>query len=139
VNRLAAAAPQIFPVTLNRDGTANSAAHPAALGSIMSPWATGLGNTSSAAATGEIFPLESRPLAANITLPIVPVGNLELLYAGASPGLISGLNQLNFRLPAVYTQTPLSARQTIRITVSIRSAAIFSSAGFVIHFRPPTN
>jgi len=84
---------------VNQDGSFNSAANPAPRGSIVTFYATGEGNTDPAGINGK---LAAPPLPA----PILKVGvNIETLdsdvtYAGAAPGLVSGLVQINARVPA---------------------------------------
>ncbi len=83
-----AAAPGIFTLTgtgqgqgaiLNQDTSINGATNPASPGSIVSIYATGLSST----------------------LPAVWIGNTraDILYAGAAPGLPSGISQVNARIP----------------------------------------
>lgn len=136
LNRVDRAAPEIFPVLLNQDGTPNSPENPAALGSVMSLWATGLGNTNPPASTGEIFPLEPRPLATTLQLRAVPSPLLEVLYAGAAPGFISGLNQINFRLPTAFT--PLSGRPLTEMPINLNLTGpnTFAGTSFTVYFRP---
>ena len=104
---IAGAAPGIFTqnssgrglgAILNQDNALNSIASPAAKGSIVVLYATGEGQTSPEGSTGRIaatvFP---RP-----TLPVsVQVGGIgaEVLYAGAAPGQVAGLFQVNLRVP----------------------------------------
>jgi uncharacterized protein (TIGR03437 family) len=84
-----AAAPGIFTVNdgtgqiaaNNQDGSINSAANPAARGSVVSLYATGQG---------------SGP--ASITLTIAGY-NAPILYAGSAPGF-SGLMQINAQIPS---------------------------------------
>jgi uncharacterized protein (TIGR03437 family) len=83
---------------LNQDNSLNSAANPAAKGSIVILYGTGEGQTDPPGVAGRVnatvFP---RP-----TLPFtVTIGGLgaEVLYAGAAPGLVSGVFQVNVRIP----------------------------------------
>ncbi len=104
------ASPGIFTVNgtdaaaVNQDGTLNSAANPAKVGSIMSLYLTGLGALSPTPRDGEFtqFPLPTlvNPLfvlerGGSFGLVIRP---LEILYAGPAPLEISGLFQINFRV-----------------------------------------
>ncbi len=107
VVNIARAAPGIFTqnssggglgAILNQDNALNSGARPAAKGSVVVLFATGEGQTSPEGSTGRIaatvFP---RP-----TLPVsVQVGGIdaEVLYAGAAPGQVAGLLQVNLRVP----------------------------------------
>jgi uncharacterized protein (TIGR03437 family) len=136
LNRVDRAAPEVFPVLLNQDGTPNSPDNPAALGSIMSLWATGLGNTNPPANTGENFPLEPRPLAATLQLRASPSPLLEVLYAGAAPGFISGLNQINFRLPAEFTPLSGRPRTEMPINLNLTGPNTFAGTSFTVYFRP---
>ena len=105
INPLAAAAPGIFAVNaanqaavLNQDGTPNSPSNPAAAGSIIAIYGTGGGPTSPMGRTGEVAPLIQAPL----TLPVavqINGQNADVIYAGAAPGLISGVIQINVRIP----------------------------------------
>jgi uncharacterized protein (TIGR03437 family) len=84
---------------LNQDGNLNSAANPAALGSILVLYATGEGQTAPGGVDGklaaDVFPKPVLPVA-------VTIGGLEgeILYAGAAPGLVAGAMQVNVRVPA---------------------------------------
>jgi uncharacterized protein (TIGR03437 family) len=85
----------------NQDGTLNSRDNPAALGSIIVLYATGLGPLDRIAEDGEIIP--SEPPYAGLRLPLtVLIGYLEaeVLYAGPAPGYVAGLMQINARIPS---------------------------------------
>ena len=106
-NRLTDAAPGIFgnsatkqAAVLNQDGTPNSPSNPAARGSIVAIYATGGGTTNPPGQTGTVSPLRLAPL----TLPVtVQIGGEDcyVVYAGAAPGLISGMMQVNVSLPEI--------------------------------------
>ncbi|MEP6539243.1 MAG: cohesin domain-containing protein [Bryobacteraceae bacterium] len=102
------AAPAIFTLDssgwgqgaiLNEDYSINSFLNPAQRGSVVSLFATGAGQTDPAGMDAQI--------ADDVTFgkPLLPVSiqidgtAAELLYAGPSPGLISNLLQVNFRIP----------------------------------------
>jgi uncharacterized protein (TIGR03437 family) len=115
---VAQTAPAVFTVdgshaaALNQDGTANSAMNPAAPGSIVSVFATGLGpinppqaggalivpplpaNVLSVSVEGAIFEVQPPP----IGLVSIPVP-LPVTYAGPAPYLVSGASQINFQIP----------------------------------------
>ncbi len=83
---------------LNQDSTVNSPLNPAAKGTVVVLFATGAGQTDPIGVDGQI--------AGNILpKPLGPVTvqiggqDAEILYAGAAPGLISGLLQVNVRIP----------------------------------------
>ena len=86
---------------LNEDGSYNSVANPAARGSIIVFYAVGAGAMNPPATDGSVSP-EALPLPVPqlpVTVQIRGVG-AEVLYAGAAPGYVSGLLQINARVPA---------------------------------------
>ena len=102
---IAPAAPAIYTVgeatgqalMINQDGTPNSAQNPALQGSIVTIYATGLNNTAPPLATGAIASAAA-PLAFASQLGVGLSGD-EILYAGAAPGFVAGLTQINFQIP----------------------------------------
>lgn len=82
---------------LNEDGALNSAASPAAPGSVLTFFATGEGLTEPAGQDGRIIVTDLRKPVLPVVVNIggVPV---EVTYAGSAPGLVSGLMQVNVRL-----------------------------------------
>jgi uncharacterized protein (TIGR03437 family) len=82
---------------LNDDGSVNSSTNPAAVGSVVSLFATGLGQTTppgvDGAVAGPILPVPNLPVS-------VLIGGLPayVLYAGAAPGTIEGVFQINVRI-----------------------------------------
>ncbi len=83
---------------LNQDLTNNSPTNPAEKGSVVAIFATGAGQTDppgkDGQLAGDILPKPLLPIA-------LRVGGLEaeIQYAGAAPGLISGLLQVNAKIP----------------------------------------
>ncbi len=85
------------------DGTINSAANPARLGSFMTLYATGEGYTSAA--------VDGKPASLTcVTTASCPLPNLAVqvkigsqfvtpTYAGGSPSLVAGVMQVNFQIP----------------------------------------
>lgn len=104
---LAAAAPGIFTLNssgagegavLNQDYSLNGPSNPAARGSAVSFYATGIGPTSPCV-DGQTY-LTNFPQA---TLPvIVGVGNIgaQVLYAGQAPYFMAGVAQINIVIPS---------------------------------------
>jgi uncharacterized protein (TIGR03437 family) len=84
-------------VMINEDQMLNSGKNPARQGSIVTIYATGLNNTQPALETGTIAP-GAAPLAIPIQLG-TSSGLPEITYAGAAPGFVAGLTQINFRVP----------------------------------------
>lgn len=104
-SQLAGAAPGIFVVNaanqaavLNQDGTLNSPSNPAAPGSVVAIFGTGGGMSTPLGRTGTVSPLGLAPLMLPVT---VQIGNqnAQVTYAGAAPGLISGMFQINAVIP----------------------------------------
>ncbi len=107
-----AVAPAIF--TLNASGTGqgailnaadlsvNSAAHPVARGAWVSIFATGAGATSPTGVDGLVPTAASYAPIANVS---VTIGGLPcpVQYAGAAPGLVSGVVQINAQVPSGVT------------------------------------
>jgi uncharacterized protein (TIGR03437 family) len=86
---------------LNQDGTINSAANPAAKGSVVTLFATGEGQTNPGGVDGKLAP-GVLPLPAPLLNVSVDIGAATLvpLYAGAAPTLVSGVFQVNVLVPA---------------------------------------
>ncbi len=101
-----------YAVAVNQDGTINSAKNPAAIGSTVAVWATGLGPTNPPQADGAEVgtPLPANALQAGVEAYWVtlhpPFGGslgpapVPVTYAGPAPYLVSGTSQVNFRIPA---------------------------------------
>jgi uncharacterized protein (TIGR03437 family) len=96
-------------LALNQDGSVNSANNPAAPDSIVTVWATGVG------APNPVAPAWGSIVSNLLSVPALPVSvlmsisgsvvfglgdSLEVLYAGDSPGMLTGMIQINFRIPA---------------------------------------
>ena len=99
---------------LNADGTVNSTRNPAQRGTVIAIFGTGGGPTNPAATTGSLAPFD--PLA-QIILPVsVQIGrrDAEVVYAGVAPGIISGVFQLNVRVPV---DLPPLAAATVGVTI----------------------
>jgi uncharacterized protein (TIGR03437 family) len=125
--RLAASAPGIFyfdfksqqGAILNEDGTVNSAANPAKAGSVIAIFGTGGGLTSPLGVTGGLWP--ASPLAM-LNLPVsvrISLMDATVLYAGAAPTLISGVIQINARVPG---SLPASAAWPVDVKIGDASS-----------------
>jgi uncharacterized protein (TIGR03437 family) len=85
---------------VNQDGKRNTFGDPAPRGSIVTMWATGAGQMNPGASDGQIvasgpFPAPRLPVTA-----LIDNKPAEVLYAGASPGMVEGVIQINVRVPA---------------------------------------
>jgi len=86
---------------LNQDGAPNSAAHPAAAGSIVTVYASGFGQTDPPGVDGQVNGAGAAtpdvgPVA--VTFPN-STGAVQILYAGPAAGQVAGIFQVNFRVP----------------------------------------
>jgi len=106
---LAPAVPAIFSLdgsgigealVINQDGTINSASNPASRGSYVTFYAEGAGLMTPAMADGAVaalsLPLPAPALPISVTVRGQPA---TVLYAGAAPGFVSGLLQINVIVP----------------------------------------
>jgi len=77
-----------------------TADHPAHAGEVIILYATGMGATNPAVATGAVAPGPPQPLAKVTVTPQVSIGNLnaKVLFAGLSPGSV-GLYQMDVQIP----------------------------------------
>jgi uncharacterized protein (TIGR03437 family) len=122
---IAATAPGLFTsdasgkgpgAILNEDGTRNSASAPARAGSVVVLWGTGEGVTDPPGVDG-------RPAADVLPRPVAPVtvqiGGVAAVveYAGAAPGNMPGVFQINARVPA-----SVSGTAAVRVTIGGRAS-----------------
>lgn len=129
---VAATAPGIFSVAgsgqgqgaiLNaRDDTVNSAVNPAARGDWVSIFATGAGVTTPASIDGFVA---STPLPVPNAEVSVTMGGLpcQIQFAGAAPGLVSGVLQINAQVPSSLTPDAGAPIQ-IHVGSSVSSPAV---------------
>lgn len=93
-------APEIFNAVINADGTLNSPQNPAARGSTVSVWLSGVGTFSPTREDGAIegttgsFPQIDAPVRVRLA-----GKDAVVTYAGAAPGLVAGIAQINFVIP----------------------------------------
>ncbi len=104
-----ATSPGVFAIT-NQDGSVNSATNPAAPGSVLILYGTGEGQTVPAGIDGSVATAVFPKPVQDVT---VQIGSraATVLYAGAAPGFVSGVLQLNVTIPAGVTGTvPISVK-----------------------------
>jgi uncharacterized protein (TIGR03437 family) len=103
---------------LNQDSTMNSPANPARKGSVVALFGTGAGQTDPGGLDGQIT-------GAVLPKPLVPVYAYiagfaaEVQYAGAAPGLIAGVIQVNVLIPA---EAPSGEAVPITLTIGQRES-----------------
>lgn len=105
--RVAPSVPAIFTANssgsgqgavINQDGSLNSAQNPAGKRSIVTFFVTGEGQTNPPGVDGK---LAADPLPVPVLPVIVGIANIgaEILYAGAAPGVVAGVLQINAVVP----------------------------------------
>jgi uncharacterized protein (TIGR03437 family) len=85
---------------LNQDYTTNSSQNPAARGSVIALYGTGMGLTSPALWDGALVLSTPYPAPQNKVAVTIGGQPAEVTYAGAAPYLPSGVFQINARVPA---------------------------------------
>lgn len=111
---------------LNENGTLNLATAPAAIGTIITFYATGEGTTTPAGVDGKVAGTVLLP---QVIQPVsVTIGgvNADLAYAGAAPSLVAGVMQINARIPvgitpglAVPVQLTIGGATSPTVTVAV--------------------
>ena len=108
---------------LNQDGGFNSAQNPAAKGSVIVLFLTGEGQTDPPGTDGQIangvYPKPALPVR-------VDMGGLqaEVLYAGAAPGQVAGLMQVNAKIPENSNSGPVPVQVTVGTAQSQRALTV---------------
>jgi uncharacterized protein (TIGR03437 family) len=82
---------------INQDGTVNGPDNPADRGSILAIWATGAGVTIPIPADGSVPTAAQNFNCCQVYSGLTP---LPVVYSGAAPGIVAGVVQINFQLPA---------------------------------------
>jgi uncharacterized protein (TIGR03437 family) len=106
-------------VALNQDGTPNSPQNPAQPGSTVTLFGTGGGQTVPPSVAGVVTPSGLRPLLSTPQVQIVGGPMLSVEYAGAAPGLVSGVTQINIKLPEVIPVVPGYPKGTLPLEVGV--------------------
>jgi uncharacterized protein (TIGR03437 family) len=99
--------PGIFSINgqgaiINQDGTVNTPANPAPLGSIVSVYCTGTGHLENPVTDGSLAPIPPPYNTTEFASPLLTFAGVAgtTLWSGAAPGLIEGVTQINVQLPA---------------------------------------
>jgi uncharacterized protein (TIGR03437 family) len=99
------AIPEIFQhgdgtaAAVNQDGSLNSPEHPAPPGSIVAIWATGIGATPFGSAQDGRIATSASDFGC---CEILAQGPANVAYGGAAPGIVAGVVQVNFQVPAQF-------------------------------------
>jgi uncharacterized protein (TIGR03437 family) len=132
------AIPEIFQrsdgtaAAVNQDGIINSREHPAAPGSIVAIWTTGIGAT--AFDVWRDGRIETVPINLGCCQILAREGPVNVLYGGVAPGIVAGVAQVNFRAPLPFSNFLLGtadvslvaggvASHTVQIYVAVPTGA----------------
>ncbi len=124
---VASAAPGIFTANttgsgqaaaVNQNGSLNTASNPAKVGSVISLYVTGEGQTSPGGQDGRIA--NSAPYPTPVQVVTATVGGVKaaVTYAGAAPTAVAGLMQVNVQIPA-----GVATGGTVPVSVSVGGVA----------------
>jgi len=91
---------------LNQDGTVNSISNPAALGSVISIFGTGMGALIPIPQDGEFIPDANHLIQQEVHVYFAGLDEGQIIYAGAAPTLVAGVMQINVRLPGASSSVP---------------------------------
>ena len=124
--------PGVFAV-VNQDGTVNSKANPAHAGSTISIYATGAGAPplpdGQIVPLSPLFPFDAESRGDAVLLSGIPGA---IVWEGAAPGLILGVNQINVQIPP---SLPVSAPST-SMSMIVQCAMSFNSQPFAVFVAP---
>jgi uncharacterized protein (TIGR03437 family) len=125
--------PGIFEVggqgaIINADGTVNTPANPAKLGSYVSIYGTGTGYLESPVTDGQLTPIPPPFIILQYTPQVTFAGMAgTTLWSGAAPGEIAGVTQINVQLPAALPAgTALNA-----VPVVLNSSGVLSPPAMI--------
>jgi uncharacterized protein (TIGR03437 family) len=133
------AAPAVFTVNgtgsgqaaaINQNGTLNSSSNPATLGSYVSLYITGSGQTSPGGVDGQPAPASL----SSIPVPVLPVSvtvggqPAVVSYAGGAPGLVSGLTQVNIQIPTSLASAQVTLNGVFFVPVVVQVGTASSPA-----------
>lgn len=102
---------------INQDGTTNTPLSPAGRGTVIAIYGTGLGPLAPVGTDGSIAGVAYANLPVTVSIGGIPA---QVLYAGSAPSLVSGVTQVNARIPDQVT--PGQAVE-IRITAGTAQGA----------------
>jgi uncharacterized protein (TIGR03437 family) len=118
--------PGIFSPAMNQDGSTNSTDHPAALGSVVAIWLTGVDPGIVTPVDGTIQTSAQQSYCCQVK---IAGKDAEVLYAGTAPGLAAGAWQVNFRVPDLSQSLNFDStgKATAVVTVSSRNQTASAS------------
>jgi len=90
----------------NADSSVNGSAHPAAAGSYIELFATGLGQTNPPGTDGALSTLPSPPQLSQTLTATIGGKPAVVQYSGGAPNVVQGISQINLQIPAGLTPGP---------------------------------
>ncbi len=124
--RVADAAPGIFAVgggtqgaIVNQNNTINAANNPAPKNSVITVYVTGEGQTTPGGQDGRVTPADGSLLRRPLLPVSATIGGMAAVveYAGGAPGLVTGVMQVNLRVPTA------SASGNLPVVVTVGTAS----------------
>jgi uncharacterized protein (TIGR03437 family) len=109
---------------LNQDYSDNTAANPAAPGSVVAVYGTGGGMVSPAVAAGDIAG-DTLSWVSSQYSALVNGENATVVYAGTAPGLLNGVYQFNVQLPADLPPGPATLVLLVGASTSQPDVTVF--------------
>lgn len=100
-------APQVLAI-VNQDGNLNSAADPAPQGSVITVYSTGLGQTDPASVDGQVNRAPAAQLATPVSYAYIGQFQVAPQFAAAAVGMVSGISQVNLRVPLGFAAGPVT-------------------------------
>jgi len=135
--------PGNFAAAVNQDNSINSASNPAKAGSIVSIWATGVPLPYAPYAPGQLAAAAQNFGCCQVGVDFsginfadgVPTGTVTgttpatVTYSGASPGIVEGVVQINFQIPALAAGTSVMG-------VSLLAGGQYSTSLVLVYVTP---
>jgi uncharacterized protein (TIGR03437 family) len=110
---------------LNQDSSVNSANNPAAPGSVVQLFGAGGGAVTPAFLDGHLAPLSPLSWLTSPFSATINGENATITYAGASPGLVFGVYQINVQLPTDTAAGAANLFVTVGTTQSQSNVTVF--------------
>jgi uncharacterized protein (TIGR03437 family) len=136
---VASSAPGIFTLNstgvgaaavVNQNGTINGPNSPAPLGSIVSFYLTGEGQTNPAGVDGKIANTKPLPYPQQGVSATVSGQPTSVTYAGAAPGLVAGVMQANVVIPGTLV---MNATGPVAVPVTVQVGSSFSQQNVTVY------
>jgi uncharacterized protein (TIGR03437 family) len=118
-----AAEPFVYPVVLNHDGTVNSQANPARVGSYVTFYATGVQPDFYPFTDGQVASVAKDFCLGSCTVTGDAYATATLLYGGAAPGIVAGVSQWNVQIVSLGVAATYQFSFTVTVPLGVSSFA----------------